>query len=318
MIDPIVKDILVATEDSGKPEGGKTSYPDYPCENPSKTQKTEWIDTWDEDLQASGFSALLRGELPFEIAKLSERPAITIPEGTDPARAAVLATENDRIATANAVNKLEAESRTKEIRVRVAAKINRALRKTAPLLLSQLQKAHRLKDASGTEIADAYDGVEMFLALKAKKSDAVSRYDTKKYDQCYEKMRDNKVEDNVSPDRWAKRITTFTVHINPYKQSPLVGEELSQFIVEQLPTVLASDGRNLVRAAKAAGKFDDDAYITKQTQEIVEDAYNPGKKPAAMLSEPTENGNGKSVFTRGQANKMIAAALKDYKSKAST
>ena len=327
VIDPIVSEILVAIEDGGKPEGGKTSYPDYPGEHPSKTLLNEWVDSWSEDLGSGGYSAVLRGELPFEIAKLAPRPPLDIPRSADPARKLHIEAANDRIVETNAINKTESDARLKEIKVRIASKIIHAMRRAAPIALDALKSKHQMKDEHDVLI-DAYDGVAMFNELKAKKSEAVRRVDTKRYDLAYEKIRDHKLPDNVSPEAWSKRLATFTVHVNPYKKHPLSGRDLSEFIVEQLPSGLASDGRSLQRDAVDKKKFDDVTYITGETQRIVEDAYDPSKKPSAMLtySEAVKsNGSGNGIGNGANAtktvsvktaNKMVAAAIQDYKSKA--
>ena len=61
------------------------------------------------------------------------------------------------------------------------------------LLLKTLLKTHIVKDGSGTEIPDCYDGVAMFKELRKKCEDEVSDYDSKRYQRAYKKIRDTKL-----------------------------------------------------------------------------------------------------------------------------
>ena len=63
--------VFAADVDTAKTD--KTSFPDFPGENPPQADMLKWLDAWHDDLVTSGFSAHLRGELPFELAKLKPR-----------------------------------------------------------------------------------------------------------------------------------------------------------------------------------------------------------------------------------------------------
>ena len=52
----------------------RITFPDFPGEEPSKRALQRWLDTWDDDLNSSGYAAIMRGELPFDVAKLKEVP----------------------------------------------------------------------------------------------------------------------------------------------------------------------------------------------------------------------------------------------------
>ena len=58
MADAYNIDALIA--EIGNTESGKTSYPEFPSEKPTKATLTVWIDSWKEDLNAKGYSAILR------------------------------------------------------------------------------------------------------------------------------------------------------------------------------------------------------------------------------------------------------------------
>ena len=132
-------DSLFVVDEAATPgSGGKTSFPDFPGEAPTKLEIVTFIETWTDDLNSTGFSAPLRNQLPFELAKLKRRDLLTVP--ADPALAASVNAENARIAHQNELNKTELESRLHEIQNRLAAKLSRAMRSKAPLLLAKILK----------------------------------------------------------------------------------------------------------------------------------------------------------------------------------
>ena len=69
--------VFAADVDTAKTD--KTSFPDFPGENPPQAEMLKWLDAWHDDLVTSGFSAHLRGELPFELAKLKPRDLLPVP-----------------------------------------------------------------------------------------------------------------------------------------------------------------------------------------------------------------------------------------------
>ena len=179
--------------------GGKASFPDYPGENPTKSVIIAWCDTWQDDLTGIGCSAPLRGELPHEIKKLVDRRLLPVP--ADAALAVSVTNENARITDLNAANEIERQDKLREIQNRVAGKLKRALRPKAPLLLKALltKYQHRVSAAADADLVDeSYDGIAMFKAIKAKSKEAVDRNDQLKYTKAMEKIRDNKLADNVT------------------------------------------------------------------------------------------------------------------------
>ena len=74
-LDEFSKDVLAA-DDGTAPDLGKT-FPDFPGEKPSKTKLIDWLDTWEDDLGNAGFSALMRGDIPHDVAKLKDRDLLS-------------------------------------------------------------------------------------------------------------------------------------------------------------------------------------------------------------------------------------------------
>ena len=108
----------------------KESFPDHPGERPSKVAHKRWADKWRASLSQIGYAAPLRGEEPFEVKKLQDRPAITDPGlALNPAApSASIASENARIAYDNSLKKIEREARMDEIKNRLASKLSQAMK----------------------------------------------------------------------------------------------------------------------------------------------------------------------------------------------
>ena len=64
----------------------------------------------------------------------------------------------------------------------------------------------------------------------------------------YDKFKHSKLGENASPDMFSKRINNFTVHVNPYLETPFEGEKLGKIILDQLPLALRPDVRSLKRS----------------------------------------------------------------------
>jgi hypothetical protein len=319
--DPVLVDVLVA-DDGMSEKNGKTAWPEYPGETPSKKSLITWVEAWTEDLNTSGFSALLRKELPYEVQRLADKPAIVIPDGADDPRKNAIHAENARIASANITNKAERESRLLEMRTRVYGKLSRAMRVSAPLRLKKLMEDHPERDAHGDPIPDAHDGVSMFLDIKASTANKAAKYDAKKYELMYEKYRDTKLGDNVPPDAFAKRLNAFTVTINPFMPRPLEGDHLSTFIIEQLPSSLASDGRTLTRDLERLKVFDDPQRVLTECLKLVQDAHVPTRKAAPVNIVDLRNRDGAvgpggertlADLKESDLKKLIAAVARDGK-----
>ena len=157
-IDALHNSIFVADDSKEMDNKADVGFPAFPGEDPPKSELIEWLETWNDSLKNAGYSALLRGQDPYEVKNLIQRDLITVPEESDAAKKAMIETKNEEIKHANMVNKELKDSKLLEMRVRVATKISKAMRASAPLRLGRLQKAHQEKDSSGAGIADAFDG----------------------------------------------------------------------------------------------------------------------------------------------------------------
>ena len=72
-----------------------------------------------------------------------------------------------------------------------------------------------------------------------------------------EKIRDNKLAENVTAQGFADRVNLFNTKINPFLEDPFTGTKLSSFILEFLPDALSTDKRALLRELEREGHLDD-------------------------------------------------------------
>ena len=92
-------------------------FPDFPGEQPNKKELEEWFDVWDEKMHSGGFGAFTRNEVPYDIAKLIERPLLV---STDSSLDADVAAKNALIAHQNRAIRFEREGKLIEIKNRLA------------------------------------------------------------------------------------------------------------------------------------------------------------------------------------------------------
>ena len=267
MSDEILNEIFAVTD--GTTEDGKKDLPAFPGEKPAKSQLLDWCDLWEDSLKSNGFSAQLRGNEPFEIKKLQERPRMTVPADADAGRKAAIDSKNADIDHTNAINLEEKEARLLEIQSRLVGKLSKAMRNTAPIKLDKLLSEHKYVDTMGTPVPDAYNGVNMFLAIcKEAKDGDVSSYSAKWYEDAYDKLKKMKLPDNSSPDMFSNRINKFVVKVNPFMDRPLEGNQLGRFILSQLPKALDSDARNLLRDLERRSELKSTTTVIAEALEL--------------------------------------------------
>jgi hypothetical protein len=148
----LLAEVLVAEQADGITDNNGKSEPNFPGENPSKRELIAWVDTWEDLLNSSGYSALLRGKETFDLKKLAARELLPYQGGADDARKAAIDVQNAAIAHSNEINAAEKHERILELNNRIASKLAKAMRKTAPIKLKKLRADHKAKERDGTEI----------------------------------------------------------------------------------------------------------------------------------------------------------------------
>ena len=124
--DAMFNQVMIA--DDAQADSGKPTWPAFPGERPAKQKLIAWLDAWEDDLNTAGFSAIMRGELPFECQKLKPRELLSVPADADPLRVALYAEKNAQIQFDNEIKKDECDARILECKNRLAAKLKKALR----------------------------------------------------------------------------------------------------------------------------------------------------------------------------------------------
>ena len=316
MSNSILNEIMAVTNDGTTEDGNsvKAQLPAYPGEKPTKSQMLEWRDAWTDNLKSNGFSAQLRGQEPFEIMKLAERPRVKIPRDAEPARVATLESKNSDIDHTNFINMAEKDARLLEIQSRMVGKLSKAMRTTAPLKLATLYEKHKYVDLSGNQVPGAYHGVNMFLELSKEADEGcVSEYSGQEYEDAYDHIKKRPLPDNASPDQYSRRINQFTVKVNPFMNRPLKGEELSRFIVGQLPPNLESDARTLMRELKNKQLLGDPGNTCAEGLKLIESAYKPNRKvalPANVVSDVDQAAATGDGLSESKVQKLINSAVK--------
>ena len=86
-------DALLFLLDNSKEDNkdGKTEWPEFPGEKPTKGQLIKWLETWTDLLGQAGYASIVRGELPPDLAKLAERDLVDVSKMTEAQKAAIAA-----------------------------------------------------------------------------------------------------------------------------------------------------------------------------------------------------------------------------------
>ena len=266
---------------SAETASDKTSFPDFPAENPSKHELKEWLDVFKDDLITAGFGPVLRGETPRECAKLVDRVPLTLP--SEPAAAVVAAAENAKIDAFNKANQLERESVVREYHSRLGAKIAKALKPMARLRLDGLKTAHPLKQADGvTVVPNAYHGKDMWDALEGLHADDDGEGMAKKRQQRVEEIRDTKLPDNVSPQQFADVMVEFN-EINELIDQPYTGAAYSKLVIGIIPENLEADERALKRELNTAG-LANHTDVVQKVKKLIASAHKPDAQPMMKMT----------------------------------
>ena len=162
--------------------GSAVNVPEFPSEEPETRDFNEWIDCAGPVLQRAGHGPAMRGEMPPGLHQLSFQMGMPeLSKLSDDERAKVgpvEAAKHDLLVAENSRKKAAAQmaydSTIREFNNKLAANLDVAMRKTAPLRLKALLTKHEDATVSGV-----YDGGAMWRELVAHKNSA-SRVDDKR------------------------------------------------------------------------------------------------------------------------------------------
>ena len=221
-----------------------SGLPEFPGENPDVLLIKEWIDKASDQVVAGGLSALVRGGIPPELAKLKPKRHIVAQHGATDATVTAVAAKNLEIDVQNMENKAELDDKLDEYSTRFGAAIAKCMRKNAPNRLKNMQRKAQKKTTGGDDIENCYDGVVMWKDLLALGTGDVRESDVKKHQQEIERLRDTPLRDNATATDWDNRITEYEGH-HRFVEMPNEGKRLSLVYLGMMPKNLQQSKMSL-------------------------------------------------------------------------
>ena len=209
------------------------SLPKFPSEEPTKKELSEWLDASCAMLSRTGHGPAIRGETPPGFHQLKFQMAMpdipALPTDERDKLGPVEATKYDLLRAETARKKNAAteayEAGMREYNNKLAATLDVAMRKTAPLRLSSMLDKH--VDTSHPGI---YDGGAMWRDLNAMRK-AASRIDDRlDHDRAVEQARDTILPDGCSANTYLNKVNTIVVEHLPYMERPYSGSALGRFL----------------------------------------------------------------------------------------
>ena len=206
--------------------------PKFPSEEPTKKELNEWLDASCAILSRTGHGPALRGETPPGFHQLKFQmamPDITALPADERAKLGpVEATKYDILIAETARKKKAAteayESGMREYHNKLAATLDVAMRKTAPLRLNSMLDKH--VDITHPGI---YDGGAMWRELESMRKIASRIDDRLDHDRAVEQVRDSILPDGCSANTYLKKVNTIVVEHLPYMERPYSGHALGRF-----------------------------------------------------------------------------------------
>ena len=274
---------LAALEQPDLGASGRSEWSDFPGEDPPRAKLRDWLDQWDDNLKSIGYNNLLIDRMLPALEELAPRPLLAEDGGRDaegnlipldPKSLATIIVENSRIKDLNARNAAKQVSHLNEYRSRLAARLQRALRPKAPILLKKLETDEYCNlDVNGEIILGSYNGVAMYKTLKKKLDDSLDSTDVDTYTRLSEKFRDTKLPDNCSAQAFSEHMNKFNVKINPFIDVPYKAERLSKLIINLLPQGLASEGRAIRRELEREGRWADGGAVQAAVYDLLKQSH---------------------------------------------
>lgn len=250
------------------------SLPKFPSEEPTKKELSEWLDASCAILSRTGHGPAIRGETPPGFHQLKFQMAMpdipALPTEERDKLGPVEATKYDLLRAETARKKnaaLEAyESGMREYKNKLAATLDAAMRKTAPLRLNSMLDKH--VDAAHPGI---YDGGAMWRDLEAMRNIASRIDDRLDHDRAVEHARDSALPDGCSANTYLKKVNTIVVDHLPYMERPYTGHALGRFLISLMPNANKVEGRILESELDKPGdtRLSDGPYVIERCAAIV-------------------------------------------------
>lgn len=242
----------------------RSLWPAFPCEDQTRRELEEWLESWDSSVKATEIEALLAGEIPASLIGISAETDLTDVVLLSPAQSesqvdmARRPTHNSRVRAAyraESLRKQEYESKLIQMRNAFAGKLGRAMRESAPARLRALHFKHLLRTSSSG--VKAFDRGAMYQTLKAQHG-PTQRRSARWYERQWELLRDTVLADNYTSQEKSDKVhLLLTKHPPHFETVRLEGTVLPDALIAFMPACNAQEGRGIRRGLIIEGTNDD-------------------------------------------------------------
>ena len=230
--------------------------PQFPGEDSLAHEGTQWKENARAALGARDLLAVAQGQMPSTARCIIDVDLATLPE----------LPESHRDASRRLEKRIEVETRNKEnaqkrmfITLAAWTKVYAALKactlKNAPVLSRTL---HDRCDLEKTQSLDGgfYDGPLAWKLVLAALNQAQRTEQDKAYYRKAERLQtEHRLADGCPAADYAKKALAFILHINPNLAQPYSAQDVSQYLLDLMPTSLRESGRRMRSELKASARL---------------------------------------------------------------
>ena len=197
----------------------------------------------------------------------------------------------------------------REYHNKLAATLDVAMRKTAPLRLNSMLDKH--VDITHPGI---YDGGAMWRELESMRKIASRIDDRLDHDRAVEQARDSILPDGCSANTYLKKVNTIVVEHLPYMERPYSGHALGRFLISLMPSANAVEGRILEAELDKPGTtntLSDGPYVIERCAAIVLRSQSKQTAPntlAAALAAAQQQPHMRPLCDALKAAKLTSAS----------
>ena len=217
--------------------------PDLPNEtNFLSHQATQWVETSEAILLAKGLLDVANGGIPLAAKNIIDTPVSVVPP-----RDGHMSRKDDQerlnIQANNERNRLKREDLTLTAWTSVYVAVLFAAEKNCPILYENLKSScdMTVHDPSWGEFKDGPLAWRMVLHMLLGKRR--TKKDRDFYKAALGVQQKTHLADGAPAEEYAKRARAFIKYINPHLPQPYVGGDISEYLIEMMPTCLRESGR---------------------------------------------------------------------------
>ena len=283
--------------------------PDFPCEEPSEKELTDFLQEAMPMLKRAGYAPILRRECPPTLLHLKGAEmvpaALTTEELTTagPVESAKHERLCQKLIRSNTQRELQLTECMRGIRTQLHAMVEISMRVRAPLRLAELEHANPEKDAKGDPIPGVHDGVGMLADLCKLAGTVGLLDDPRDHDREVEKMRDTQLPDGCAAQDYSDKVNRLVQdHLN-FLERPLTGDNLGKFLIRLIPAANAAEGRTILRDLTASKELSNRVVVVQRCTQVVRLSESPVAKAAAAAAAVQR----RQLMALGPAAPMTAA-----------